>query len=953
MDPAEVVEQLTWEGIIGAPTALAMWIVFAIIAAWALWRERAAVGRGWATTFWLLRCAAFACALWMLAGPTRERTERTTTKQSIAIFADRSDSMEVVDAPDASDSLRWALAIDGDAEESPVVLCDRLSVALGVALADCQRFESDLAEHRAASQLATSMKSIETAVERASQHADALVESLDDNEGLLERASRIAAVIQGTVGEGLAANRKAIANSKHAATDEVAGRHEQVVEGIAAARRRALSLAANLVERQSSGGAQSTAETDAMTRREKAVRTLDALEDSIGERKDELRIQRYSFDRAATPVSIDSGWKQALAALPIDAGDGTAEEIEPAADTEESEGQPADFGPTTNLSSVFEQINTHRSGEKLRLAVLLSDGRHNDSQAAAPQEIATQLANVPVFVVPIGNATVQRDVLLHRVEAPSAVAEKDSAVIDVIVTGFDCEGQSTVAVLRHEGREVDRKPIDFSGTRSDSRVRFMVPTKEPGWQEYVVEVEPVEDEENTSNNFQPVSFEVVRDKIRVLLADSVARWEYRYLNQLFRRDEHVEFDELLFFPRLHGSGSLADRPEFPRDVDGWAKYDVVILGDNSPQQLSAESQSSLVEFVRARGGHLILIAGQNAMPGAFEGRPLAELLPVERSPNIIAQQGHRLRLTEEGRLNSALLIEDSATDSRESWRKIYDRFPVYGLSAYSRPKATARTLIEATSEPAGTVRVDEGTGQVEHAFLCWQRIGAGRVAYLAAPDTYRLRWRRGDRMHHRFWGQFMRWITAADTGVGSEIVRLQTDRTRYTAGEPVEVTVWIKDVDGRPIAEESIAAEARTFSDEAITINLTSDPEVAGRYYGTFNDLMAGAYKIGVRGAIVEKLLPAADADQSLATITVRGAEGVEMMNTQCNRALLEQVAQVTGGQVIPPTAIGEVLELMSFTPDVVNKVERTPLWNRWSSLLIVLGCLFTEWVVRKSKGLV
>jgi hypothetical protein len=77
------------------------------------------------------------------------------------------------------------------------------------------------------------------------------------------------------------------------------------------------------------------------------------------------------------------------------------------------------------------------------------------------------------------------------------------------------------------------------------------------------------------------------------------------------------------------------------------------------------------------------------------------------------------------------------------------------------------------------------------------------------------------------------------------------------------------------------------------------------------------------------------------------------MLNTQCNRALLEQVAQLTGGQVIPPTAIGEVLELVSFTPDVVSKVERTPLWNRWSSLLIVLGCLFTEWVVRKSKGLV
>ena len=85
----------------------------------------------------------------------------------------------------------------------------------------------------------------------------------------------------------------------------------------------------------------------------------------------------------------------------------------------------------------------------------------------------------------------------------------------------------------------------------------------------------------------------------------------------------------------------------------------------------------------------------------------------------------------------------------------------------------------------------------------------------------------------------------------------------------------------------------------------------------------------------------------------MRATDSIEMLNTQCNRPLLEQIAQMTGGQVIPPTAIGEVLELVSFTPEVRERIERTPLWNRWSNLFIVLGCLFTEWVVRKAKGLV
>jgi hypothetical protein len=173
-------------------------------------------------------------------------------------------------------------------------------------------------------------------------------------------------------------------------------------------------------------------------------------------------------------------------------------------------------------------------------------------------------------------------------------------------------------------------------------------------------------------------------------------------------------------------------------------------------------------------------------------------------------------------------------------------------------------------------------------------------------------------------------------------------------GEPVEVTVWLKDAAGRPLGDESIAAEASTFNGEAVSVELTPDADVAGRYFGTFKALKAGAYQIGVRGAVIDKLIPAAaDLEKIRATVTVRGADSIEMVNTQSNRALLEQVAQVTGGQVIPPTAIGEVLELVSFTPEVVEKIEQTPLWNRWSSLVIVLGCLFTEWVVRKAKGLV
>jgi hypothetical protein len=278
---------------------------------------------------------------------------------------------------------------------------------------------------------------------------------------------------------------------------------------------------------------------------------------------------------------------------------------------------------------------------------------------------------------------------------------------------------------------------------------------------------------------------------------------------------------------------------------------------------------------------------------------------------------------------------------------------VFGLNEFSRPKSTARTLIEAVSEAAGDVKAGSAS-EVEQAFLCWHRVGAGRVAYLAAPDTYRLRWRRGDRMHHRFWGQFLRWITAADSGAGADAIRLQTDRTRYIAGEAVEVTLWLKDPSGRPLSGETVQIEARTFNNDVHLVELTPDADVPGRYFGAVSDLPAGAYQLSVKGKVAEELLAqSGEENQAKATITITAGDSIEMLNTHCNTALLEQIAQMTGGQVIPPTAISEVLQLVSFTPEVNETIERTPLWNRWSNLFIVLGCLFSEWIVRKAKGLV
>lgn len=938
-------ESLIFDGALSVPTAIIVGSLLAIFTTWLLVRDRKAIGALWAAVFWCTRIAAIALALWMAVGPTTEKIERTSTPQSIAIIADNSESMGVVDPPDAGEEVRWTLAAEKvSSDPQPTDLCmvaaDRAGVALAVASQHCRSTVRMLTEHQPLDKLRHSLEAVRVAVGRANKHCQTIsTELAGSRDDFVERLARVETLIEGPVNESLTAAEKAVTDRSDAVVEELTTSLVQLSESLLGAQRRVDSLAADLLDEQLTKGG-TTDGGESQNRHERTRQALDALErGALTTLPEDVRVNRFRFDAMLTAVSSADAWQ--------------APEVNLDALSARERMEKAKAAVATDLSGVLQQLAKARTVDSTRLAVVYTDGRHNAPDVVAPQEAAAELGDLPVYFVPVGSAALVRDLVVHRVKAPSSVVERDSAVIEAIVTAFDSDGQQSEIVLRHEGKVIDRKPLEFTGDRIDRRVTFEVYADELGWQEYELSLEAIDGEASQANNVAPISWEVVKDKFRVLLSDGVSQWEYRYLQQLFRRDPHVECDELLFFPRLRGTGALATNPRYPRTVDDWAVYDVVILGDISPRQMPKVSQESLVEYVRERNGHLILIAGRDHMPQAYQGQPLLELLPVEPYPGAM-YDSYTISLTDEGRLHSALAIEDGAKISEAAWQTIYDQKPLGGVSLYSKPKATARRLIDAVPYGAAEAVDLEQDDSDNPVFLCWHQVGAGKVVYLSTPQTWKLRFLRGDRRHHRFWGQMLRWITATNLGSGFDLVRLSTDQTRYRVNQPVEVTVWLKDQTGRPLADQDVQVAARVLDQTVASVSLKADDEIAGRYTAALKGLAAGAYEIVVEGGVVDQLLAGQNEQTSVRSlISIEASDSLEMMDTRCDRALLEQIARTTGGQVVPPTAVAEVLELASLSPEVHENVERTPLWDRWANMWIILGCLFVEWIVRKAKGFV
>jgi hypothetical protein len=622
--------------------------------------------------------------------------------------------------------------------------------------------------------------------------------------------------------------------------------------------------------------------------------------------------------------------------------------------------------PVTDITTALEELRRSQRDEPLAAVFLLTDAAHNQHAGRPPQAAAAELSGTPVYVVPIGDTQHVRDLDLTAVSAPGVVMKDDDVVIEATVQAFRCGGESLRVELLRDGNVVQDRTLQLDSEMALRRVRFNTQLSEVGRQRFQVRVAPLAGEASEENNFDQFEVNVTRDHIRVLLADEMPRWEYRYLAQLFRRDRKVECDELLFRPRRIATGKRADSSEFPSTADEWSEYDVVLLGDVSSDNLAVAAQQSLAEFIRERGGTLVIIAGDGSMPQGYVHQPLEDLLPVAKLDGIpegAARDGYALQVTDDGWQHHALMIADTQDATRIAWDFINRNSPLYGLSPYRHARPAARTLITAVPRAAGPVAGAEVTSEPgRSALLCWQPIGRGRVVFLASPESYRLRFLRGDRLHYRFWGQLLRWAIASDLAAGTQLVSIRTDRPDYRFGDSIQVAVRLTNEAGQPVAGARINAvamdsDASRTEESRTVIPLQPDDSVPGRYVGSFARLPTGIYRVEPFGEDVDRLLAIArredqGGDAAMASFTVRSPPNRERVDTRSDRALAQQIADASGGQVLPPTAVSEILALTDLAPIVTERTEVQPLWVQWKFLWIVFGCLFTEWAIRKHFGL-
>lgn len=644
---------------------------------------------------------------------------------------------------------------------------------------------------------------------------------------------------------------------------------------------------------------------------------------SLRQLGDAFEVREYEVGRRPLRLTAADG-----ASAPRDsASDDTATGTAPA---NPESGRPVGLDPAdTALGEAIELALDDASGRGLAAIVLVTDGV--STRGVEPIAVVRRAAEAsggvprgPIFAVPVGGLEPPPDVAVAEILAPPEVTLDDTVAITAAVRAVGLGGRPTTVELRDAaGGVLESKQLELSdGSR---QVTFSWKATVAGRSVLSVAVPAQEGEATGENNARDVAIDVTTRTFKTLVVDDAARWDTRFLDHAIRRDKGFEATLVLASAAKPGD-------ELPADAEGWAAYDLVLLGDVPAALLDEDRQQALVEAVEKQGVGVVFQPGGEHLPREYAASPLATLFPVEVDPTPESEDGVEapdfeplaMSVTARGAMHPAFAISGDAAGNRESWSEMP---PFFRAAAVIRPKPSATVLAE-VADP-------RGRGSIP--LVAEAPFGRGRTAWIGTEETFRWRRNIGDPVFWRFWGQALRSIARRDDRPW-DTSWLVVEPGRCEPGSSVLVELNLVDADKRPL-EAATQQVTVTVDGVGVSLDLTA-AERPGLYRGSYAPEQAGHH-----------VLASSSATGPLAAELVVAASSRELASTAVDRPALRALADLTGGAVLEPDAFSTLPYRLAETAVETSRTLEDDVWDTWPVLVLLVGMYCVDIGIRRLSG--
>ncbi len=588
----------------------------------------------------------------------------------------------------------------------------------------------------------------------------------------------------------------------------------------------------------------------------------------------------------------------------------------------------------TDLNAALQ--NCLEKYRNLRALILISDGDWNIGDSPTESAAAFRTADIPVFPVGTGSKTYLPDLDLEFGRAPSFCMTGERVAIPFRIANRFARRIHTRILLKVDSVTEVQKKISIR-SRSSISDNLMWNANTPGMHVVKLEAEPVLGEKRLENNTLSFRVDVRREQLKVLLVESLPRWEYRYLRNALYRDPGVEVHCLLFhqegMKRGGGDGYIR---EFPDKKEKLSEYDVVFLGDVgiTKGQLTREQAELIKGLVESQGSGLAFMPGSSGHHLSLLKSPLKELIPVVLDESDF--NGHesivesRMHLTSSGRGHLLTLLADTPEENGRLWKNLPG---FYWNTAVIRAKPGASVLAVHSS-----MKNEWGNTPL----LVTRPAGNGNILFMGTDSAWR--WRKGveDLYHYRFWGQVVRWMAHKRHMAHKQGIRVFYTPENPEINETVFFNVNVFTRAGFPVSEDKLTAVLSAEGVPSEQLVLTPVKDGWGVYKGNFLPRTHGTYTLAIDSA---------KTGQHFSTqINVR-TKTIETVGYPARFKPLQHIARISNGLYFSADSLDQTVKRIQALPTEVFIERRLRLWAEWWWALSVILILALFWTARKIYG--
>ncbi|MBK6941819.1 MAG: VWA domain-containing protein [Planctomycetes bacterium] len=615
----------------------------------------------------------------------------------------------------------------------------------------------------------------------------------------------------------------------------------------------------------------------------------------------------------------------------------------------------------TRLGSAIADVlsETGSRGERVAEMIVISDGRNNAGLDPAEAATLASLENVRIHTVGVGDPNEPKNVEIKQLKAPDVALVNDDVAFEVVIGSKGYEGRTTTLTLTQKGSSVvlADQPVLLTGRgRDQTEVLYWRPIQD-GEYDLEIKIDELPGEQFPDDNARAHHLRVDPEQINVLYVEGYPRWEYRFLMNILLRAKNVKAHCLLLDADKdfiqESSQGLSALTSFPPTKQELLKYDVVILGDVPPRGLmptfeqSEQALKDLKEFVTLGGG-LVCIAGMLDMPRSYVGTPIEDVLPVmlgdfDEEMRIVRDNGSRpFRPTLENSRepHEIARLEQDLDKNRQLWED-----PIVGLP----PQEWYWPVRKAKAGAEVILRHPENKNQFgAHVLLASTYYPAGRTVFVGFDSTWLWRKYYRDRYTEKFWRGLVRFAALNKLRRTNKRFDLLIDKALYDVNEPVQVSARALDPDFNPMREPSLAVQLLDPDGRQVAIELANVDQDEGRFEGTLRPNQDGVFQVWIED-------PAGREPGRLSPRSFRvDFPRHEYENPVLARDVLESIAATTRGTYHGLDQLDRALAAVG--GEVVEKRRGDPiraeLWSSWWTLLVFLGLLAAEWMLRKRTNL-